>query len=109
MRKEEEKRETLLADIRSMLTLLGYIEGQISKTELKGRYGVVDAYTCIKNALDIWNKSSKKRRKSLRELFDEIGVDLEEFQKFFSLKEALEKEGKMSKRERQFYNCEDDF
>ena len=108
MRKEEEKRETLLADIRSMLTLLGYIEGQISKTELKGRYGVVDAYTCIKNALDIWNKSSKKRRKSLRELFDEIGVDLEEFQKFFSLKEALEKEGKMSERERQFYNHEDD-
>ena len=98
-KKEKEMREKILSEIRDFNTLMGYVAVEVSQTSLNGRYGQ-DASIGMRNALEVWNNDSAKR-KSLRKQFDEIGSELEEFKKLFLLKENKKvKEIKMSKKDK---------
>jgi len=97
--KKEELREALLNKIHEVSEHLSFVAGSISTTRFKRQ-----EKSGLKISFEIWNGTPKTIKNSIPKSIEEIGVQLEEYKELF-----CNEEDKMSERERQFYNREDDF
>ena len=83
MSKKGKMRETLLKDIRSLKSLLGYVQTSILRTMVEKR---VDSSVDLKNAQDVWDGVPRKEVGIVPRI-GRIGDKLEEFRKLFPSKE----------------------